>query len=95
MMGMILMAVGCATSPPARLSSRDRQRQRIATELEGQGDADSLAAAGLLRELYDRDNSSALLARATMAAPERAHLVWLQAQGCRQAISCDPELERQ
>jgi hypothetical protein len=92
--GMTLLALGCATSRAARLSKGERRLQQVATALAKRDDADSLAAAGLLRESNgrnDRNDSMALIARATAAAPERPDLVWLQAQDCEETSLCDPE----
>jgi hypothetical protein len=69
--------------------------RRTATALARQTDADSLAAAGLFSLSFHREDSLALLARATAAVPERPDLVWLQAQVCSEVTGCDPEpLER-
>jgi hypothetical protein len=82
---------GCATSPEARVAQVQRHAQQAAAVLAKRTDADSLAAAGLLSLESMRDQSMALLTRATQAAPERPELVWLQAESCQRLPSCDPE----
>ena len=88
---LYLVLVGCATSPEAQSSRTERQLRRAVTALTKQTDADSLAAAGLLSLSIHRDDSSALIARATAAAPERGDLIWLQAQFCQKISGCDLE----
>jgi hypothetical protein len=56
--------------------------------------ADSLAAAGLLRSSSRHsDEALSLLTRATALAPERADLLWLEIQMCRDVAACDSEVE--
>lgn len=89
--GLSLVLMSCTTSPAAKESKDDLQLKRTAAALIKRTDADSLAAAGLLSLSINRDNSLALMARATAAEPERADLAWLQAQVCGGVASCDPE----
>jgi hypothetical protein len=89
--GLSSLLMGCAASPAAKSAEAERHLQRAATALARQSDADSLAAAGLLSPSIHRDDSLALIARATAAAPERPDLLWLRAQVCHDATPCDPE----
>ena len=93
---LLLASLLCACASAA--SADDRQEVKVArhiehtiTALKALTDADSLAAAGLLSLANHSDQSLPLIARATAAAPERADLVWLQAQVCRELSPCDPE----
>jgi hypothetical protein len=76
--------------------SLDRGKNHIARAvivLEQQRDADSLAAAALLSssDLFGKNENraSSLIARATLAAPDRADLAWLQARICQETPGCD------
>jgi hypothetical protein len=89
--GLSSLLIGCATSPAAKLAADKRYLQGVATALVKQTDADSLAAAGLLSLPSRPDDSLALIGRAIAAAPERADLLWLQAQVCQEVTRCDPE----
>src|SRR4029077_170588 len=89
-LGTLLQA--CATP------SLDRVKNHIARAvvvLEQQRDADSLAAAALLSssELFGKNENraSSLIARATLAAPDRADLAWLQARICQETAGCDSQ----
>lgn len=82
---------GCATVAQARMAVDDRGAGRALAGLTRRTDADSLAAAGLLSLAKHRDQSHALFARAVATKPGRADLVWLEAQSCEQAPSCDPK----
>ena len=70
-----------------------REQQAIAI-LKTRQDVDSLAAAGLLTDPHDANRAMTLLARATALAPDRADLVWLEAQVCaavaQRGGTCDP-----
>jgi hypothetical protein len=59
------------------------------TALKRLGDADSLAAAGLLSVESQRGQSLPLIARAIAASPMRADLIWLQAEVCQKLDPCD------
>jgi hypothetical protein len=85
------LLAGCAMFPGARAADVDRQIARAATALARGADADSLAAAGLLGFAKSRDQSLALMARATAVAPDRADLLWLQLASCNDAPPCDPQ----
>jgi len=74
-----------------KIDPKERHLQRAVIALAKQADADSLAAAGLLNLSIHRDDSLALIDRATAAAPERRDLVWLRAQICQEVTLCDPE----
>jgi hypothetical protein len=89
--GLSALLLGCATSDAAKLANSELHLRRAAAALTKMTDADSLAAAGLLRLSIHSEDSMSLLARATAAAPERADLVWLQVQICQKVASCDPE----
>lgn len=89
--GLSLALLSCTTSPAAKETKDDLQLKRTTASLMKRNDADSLAAAGLLSLSSDRNNSLALIVRATAADPERADLAWLQAQVCGGVTSCDPE----
>jgi hypothetical protein len=88
----LLASPAFSETPEAKAA---RQTEQTIDALSRMTDADSLAAAGLLNLAKHRDQSLALIARATAAAPERADLVWLQTQVCQQISPCNPEpLER-
>jgi hypothetical protein len=89
--GLSSLLMGCATSPEAKEAKAERDLSRATAVLAKKNDPDSLAAAGLLSFSLHRDDSLSLIARATETAPERADLVWLQAQVCRESTACDPE----
>jgi hypothetical protein len=80
---------GCAA---ARM---DRHLKQAVIVLEQRSDADSLAAAAVVLRFTQPspDSVLALLVRAVSVAPERADLVWLEIQFCRETPSCDPEPE--
>jgi hypothetical protein len=83
--------IGCATQTSQNTADADPQLQRAVAKLTMRTDADSLAAAGLLSLPTHREGSLVLIARAVDAAPDRADLVWLQAQVCQQSPPCNPE----
>lgn len=86
---------GCVLSPGYRAASAEARIEHAIELLKAQTDADSLAAAGLLSLQKHPDQSLALIARATGAAPERPDLLWLRISMCRTESGCDPEpLER-
>lgn len=85
---------GCASSED-RLN---REISRSLVTLERQQDADSLAAAALLRDndIFPKGNkdpkhAALLIARAAAASPDRADLAWLQARICQDAPPCDAQ----
>jgi hypothetical protein len=86
---LTLLLQGCTAA-----RSQHHFKQAVAV-LEQRTDADSLAAAAVLsmftqpRPLH-WDRALALLVRAVAAAPERADLVWLNIQVCREVSACDP-----
>jgi hypothetical protein len=86
-----LFLSGCASSPWDQDIAMERRMERAAAVLEQRADADSLAAAGVLRAQKHPDIALSLFVRATTAAPERADLIWLQAQACQRQPPCDPE----
>jgi hypothetical protein len=88
---LLQFSSGNAASPDAQTAKTEMRMGRAADLLEGQPDADSLAAAGLWNSVKDRDRSLRLIEQATAAAPERADLVWLQIQVCQEEPACDPE----
>jgi hypothetical protein len=87
-----LLVVGCTASP---LTIDERHLERAAAQLQRRPDADSLAAAGLLRVTKSRAQAVALMARAEAAAPTRADLVWLHLRACREVPTCDPLKDEQ
>jgi hypothetical protein len=90
----VLFLQGCATSREATVARTDRRFELAAAVLERREDADSLAAAGLLRSSQGQPGPAVhLLTRATAAAPERPDLAWLAIRICREASTCDPEPE--
>ena len=82
-----LALIGCVLSPALHASVN--HSERAIRDLSKRTDADSLAAAGVLR--LKNPESVRLLAGAANAAPTRADLVWLHAQVCAETPSCDPE----
>lgn len=81
----------CATHSSDRT---DRQVARAVMALERQHDADSLAAAALLSSSLlgrDQNRAASLIARATVAAPDRADLAWLQTMICQETSGCDSQ----
>ena len=107
-----LWLMGCKTSAPhkaqrpvalkaePKVDDRvERRFDKAAVILEHRGDADSLAAAALLRGVRQRDQALALAVRASAAAPERPELAWLRVQVCNSTPYCDaqslePDLRR-
>jgi hypothetical protein len=96
LMGLIffpaLLLQGCATSPNTGTAQLDQRFAATAADLEQKTDADSLAAAGLLRS-SEPDLALDLLRHARAAAPERADLAWLEIEMCRRVPTCDSEPE--
>jgi hypothetical protein len=88
---LTLLLQGCTAA------RSERHVKRAVTMLEQKTDADSLAAAAVLSMFTPPpphwDRALALLVRAVTAAPERADLVWLNIQVCREVPACDPEPE--
>jgi hypothetical protein len=89
--GVSSLLLACAASSDAQDAKTARHVERAIAILTRMADADSLAAAGLLSLENHRDRSLPLIERATAASPERADLVWLQAQVCEKLAPCDPE----
>ncbi len=87
-----LLCSGCA-SDGARQAAFDRKIQRTEQRLIAAGDADSLAAAAILRigPKVDPAQRLALIASAVAEAPDRPDLVWLDIQLCILAEGCNPE----
>jgi hypothetical protein len=84
--------VALAMLAPLRATATAEKRMYRAAELLAQRtDADSLAAAGSLIAFKHREQGLELVARASLAAPERADLVWLHIQLCDAVASCDTE----
>jgi hypothetical protein len=88
---LTLLLQGCAAA-----RSQHHFKQAFAV-LEQRTDADSLAAAAVLSMFTQPqphwDQALALLVRAVATAPERADLVWLNMEVCREVPACDPEPE--
>ena len=78
----------CASPYESSESRRERSIEKAATVLERTLDADSLAAAALLRQ-RDPARTLELLARATQIAPDRPDLAWLHVQACGRVPGCD------
>jgi hypothetical protein len=86
------LSQGWAWSAEMGTVGLDLRFGRALSQLEGKTDADSLAAAGLLRAAESKPEMAVdLLTRAFAQAPERADLVWLQIQICQRASFCDSE----
>jgi hypothetical protein len=80
-----------AISPVAQTEKAEMRMEQAADLLGSRTDADSLAAAGLLVSMKDRDRSLHLIEKATADAPDRPDLVWLQIQFCQAVPTCDPQ----
>src|ERR1700683_5058613 len=80
-----------AISPVAQTEQAEVRIEHAADLLGSLSDADSLAAAGLLSSVKDRDRSLRLIEKATAAAPDRPDLVWLQIQSCQAEPACNPQ----
>ena len=80
-----------AISPVAQTEQAEVRIEHAADLLGSLSDADSLAAAGLLSSVKDRDRSLRLIEKATAAAPDRPDLVWLQIQSCQAVPACNPQ----
>jgi hypothetical protein len=100
MRNLVITAIGvaglacllsCASSPDAQEAKAQTHIERAASVLASSSDADSLAAAGLVKLANNLDQSLYLIDRAIAVAPERPDLVWLQIQICRRVPPCDPE----
>jgi hypothetical protein len=85
------LLLGCTATDEAHRANAERHAERAIGALSKKSDADSLAAAGLLSSGQRSEQSLSLLTRAIAVAPERADLVWLQAQICLKVAPCDPE----
>jgi hypothetical protein len=89
---LTLLLQACTTT-----RTQQRHFNQALTELAQSTDADSLAAAAVLSRFTQprphEDAVYALLVRAVAAAPQRADLVWLSIQFCRDVPACDPEPE--
>jgi hypothetical protein len=83
---------GCAGPYESSESRRERSLETAAAALEGKSDADSLAAAALLRQ-RDPAKTLELLARATMIAPDRPDLAWLHVQACGRVPGCESQAQ--
>lgn len=81
---------GSARSADTGSAGTDPRFERAIAQLEKKTAADSLAAAGLVRAVEGKPELAVdLLTRATVQAPERDDLVWLQIQICQRISSCD------
>lgn len=89
---VFLLCAGCAANGARQLAAYERNIQRTTAALLAAGDADSLAAASLLRYGPEVDPAErlTLITRAVAAAPERPDLIWLNIAACIQVESCDP-----
>jgi hypothetical protein len=85
---------GCAISADARTERMDQRFEAGAAVLEHRADADSLAAAALLRSAQTKPEPAInLMTRAVAAAPQRADLAWLTIQLCQRVSTCHSEPE--
>jgi hypothetical protein len=92
--GLVVLLVapllGCATDSFEKLK---KQAAHAVVVLQRDQDADSLAAAAIIRGSYmfgnDPDSALSLMARATAVAPDRADLAWLRATMCQHSPTCD------
>lgn len=87
---LLIASHAACTSSDALIAKAQRRTDQTIAALMQVGDADSLAAAGLMSG-KDNDRALSLLDRATAAAPDRPDLLWLQANRCVQLPSCDPK----
>jgi hypothetical protein len=83
-----LYLLACASPYESGESGRERSIERSAATLETKLDADSLAAAALLRQ-REPVKALELLARATQISADRPDLAWLQIQACGRVPGCD------
>lgn len=84
-----------AASPEPPAGDTTAGMARAAALLATRTDADSQAAAGLANLFTRRDEALRLVAQASIKAPERADLAWLNIQLCLMDTTCDPQpLER-
>jgi beta-lactamase regulating signal transducer with metallopeptidase domain len=89
--------VAVAALAPLRATATEEKRLHRGAELLAQrADADAQAAGALMiADLGQHEQPLAMVAQASLLAPERADLVWLHIQLCEAVASCDPEpLER-
>lgn len=88
---LVLACSACAlNSSDAKIAKAQKHTEQVVAALMQMADADSLAAAALMRNDRHGTESLHLLVRATDAAPHRADLVWMQALLCAQVTTCDP-----
>ena len=90
--GVAAGCVACAFNGAKDDGKYEKRMQRAVDALVADGDADSLAAASMFAGL-PRGNPMLrleLIRRATVLAPDRADLTWLELQSCSQVASCDP-----
>lgn len=87
--GVLLALAGCQSTPPAHPAG-DRHVAQAITQLQARADADSLAAAALLRRLSDGDAALVLAEQALEADPNRPDLLWLTIRLCADRTGCSP-----
>jgi hypothetical protein len=87
---LLIASIAACTSSDALIAKAQKRDNATVAVLAQAADADSLAAAGLMSVGKDSDQSLSFLARASVVAPDRADLVWLQATRCAQFPRCDP-----
>jgi hypothetical protein len=89
----MILCNGCAYDGVRQQAARDRKTQRIEQSLIAAGDADSLAAAAMLRvgPTATPVQRLTLMARAVSEAPDRPDLVWLNVRLCGEVEGCDPQ----
>lgn len=94
LMGLtVFLCNGCAPDGVRQQAAYDRKVQRTEQLLIASGDADSLAAAALLRfgPTGNPVQRLTLIARAVSEAPDRPDLVWQNVRLCAQVDGCNPE----
>ena len=89
--GLPFLPAGCASSPEQDAAAYDRRLPRLLSALQARGDADSLAAAAIIRLGDDMGEGLSLVQRASDAAPDRADLAWLALSMCLHESACDPQ----
>jgi hypothetical protein len=88
-----ILCNGCVTDGVRQQAAYARKIQRTEQLLIVAGDADSLAAAGMLSigPTVNPVQRLTLIARAVSKAPDRPDLVWLNVRLCTQVGTCNPE----
>jgi len=85
----LALLLGCASAPKTSAGKTELHIKQAVALLVKSTDADSLAVAALLSLESKSDRAWPLIQKAVAKAPDRAELVWLQIEICRNTNHCD------